>query len=89
MNLMLLYELEHYEAALSFIESYKKMLIKNPLLTEQYGSKNINFANAVAYLVKIKYGCSVSEKAALIERIKNFSNISNKKWLESKIKELN
>lgn len=88
LNLMLLYELEHYEAVLSFIESYKKMLIKNPALTEQYGSKNINFANAVAYLVKIKYGCSVAEKSSLTEKIRSFTNISNKKWLEKKISEL-
>lgn len=88
LNLMLLYELGYYDTAMSFIESYKRMLTRNPSLTEQYGSKNINFANSVSYLIKIKHGCSNSEKESLLDKIRNFDNISNKKWLSKKIGEL-
>lgn len=87
-NLMSLYELSHYESAISLIESFKKMLTTSNLLTKQYSQKNINFINTVYLLIKFKTGNSSEDAGLLKERVNKFEVLSNKKWLLEKIEEL-
>src|SRR4030095_1251807 len=88
LNLMALYELKHYESAISLIESFKKMLTSNPALTKQYSIKNLNFINSVNSLIKLKMENNSGEAEELLERIENYDMLSNKKWLSEKISEL-
>jgi hypothetical protein len=88
LNLMALYELEHYESAISLIESFKKMLTTNPALTKQYSQKNVNFINSVNTLIRLKTENKPGEAAVLQEKIESYDILSNKKWLNEKVSEL-
>jgi hypothetical protein len=88
LNLMAFYELEHYESALSLIDSFKRMLSSNVSLTEQYSQKNIAFANSVSSIIKIKNSYDEVSVQMLKEKILKTEVIGNKGWLVKKIEEM-
>lgn len=87
LNLMSLYELEHYESALSLTESFKKLLTNNEAFTEQYSSKNINFINTVSAMIKLKIENNPEHALQLKEKLEGYDVISNKKWLRKKMED--
>lgn len=86
LNLMSLYELGHYENAVSLIDSFRKLLSGNSALTEQYRQKNLNFINSVNALIRLKNSFDENSFIALSDKIKNFELVANKNWLFEKIR---
>jgi hypothetical protein len=88
LGLMALYELSHFEAAISSIESFKKMLTSNKTLTEQYRDKNRNFISILAQLIKSRIDNSKGAKEEILKKISGSGQLGNKKWLIKKAEEL-
>ncbi len=84
LNLMTLFELGYYESAISLIESFKKLLNNNPIFTEQYSRKNMNFINSVNSLIRLKIDSDQNGINELKSKVNSFDVISNKKWLLQK-----
>ena len=88
LSMMALYELSHFETALALIESFKKMLIINKTLTEQYREKNKNFSTLLSNLIKAKIDRSNGGKEQLLKKIEESGQTANKRWLINKANEL-
>ncbi|MBN8583495.1 MAG: hypothetical protein J0M37_00250 [Ignavibacteria bacterium] len=88
LSMMALYELSHFETALALIESFKKMLIINKTLTEQYREKNKNFSTLLSNLIKAKIDNSNGSKEQLLKKIEESGQTANKRWLINKANEL-
>lgn len=88
LSMMALYELSHFETALALIESFKKMLIINKTLTEQYREKNKNFSTLLSSLIKAKIDNSNGSKEQLLKKIEESGQTANKRWLINKANEL-
>jgi hypothetical protein len=89
LNLMSLYELGHYENAVSLIDSFRKLLAGSNSLTEQYRQKNMNFINSVNALIRLKSDYDNSAAEALMEKINAYELIGYKNWLKEKLLQLN
>jgi hypothetical protein len=88
LSLMTLFELSHYETAISIIESFRRMLNSNTSLTEQYRQKNLNFINMLNSIIKSRLDEEENDKEKLMEKLSGYSQVANKKWLQNKINEL-
>jgi len=88
LSLMALYELSHFETALSTIDSFRKMLVSNKTLTEQYSGKNRNFSAILSQLIKAKIDNTPGSRDEIVSRINETQQLANRKWLISKAQEL-
>lgn len=88
LGLMALYELSHFETALSAIDSFRKMLTSNKTLTEQYSSKNRNFSAILGQLIKARIDSEPGEREEILKRINDTPQLGNRKWLINKANEL-
>lgn len=88
LSLMALYELSHFETALSAIDSFRKMLISNKTLTEQYSGKNRNFSAILGQIIKAKIDNAPGYRDEILKRITDTPQLANRKWLISKAQEL-
>ena len=88
LSLMALYELSHFETALSTIDSFRKMLVSNKTLTEQYSGKNRNFSAILSQLIKAKIDNTPGSRDEIVNRINETQQLANRKWLISKAQEL-
>lgn len=84
LSLRSLFELGHYETAISAIESFRRMLNSNPSLTEQYRNKNLNFTSALNMLIKAKIESNPESAERAAEKIRSFDMITNRNWLLEK-----
>lgn len=85
---MALYELAHYETALSAIDSFRKMLTNNKTLTEQYSSKNRNFSAILGQLIKAKIDDTPGGREEILKKISDTPQLGNRKWLMKKADDL-
>lgn len=88
LSLMALYELAHYETALSAIDSFRKMLTNNKTLTEQYSSKNRNFSAILGQLIKAKIDDTPGGREEILKKISDTPQLGNRKWLMKKADDL-
>ncbi|HWA06348.1 MAG TPA: hypothetical protein VG961_07350 [Ignavibacteria bacterium] len=88
LSLMALYELSHFETAIAAIESFKKLLVNNKTLTEQYREKNRNFLSLLGSLIRARLDNIQGTKEELLRKIENTPQTANKKWLIKKTEEL-
>ena len=88
LSLMALYELSHYETALSAIDSFRKMLANNKTLTEQYSGKNRNFSAILGQLIKSKIDNTPGGRAEILKRISDTPQLGNRNWLIKKAGDL-
>ncbi|NOS84603.1 MAG: hypothetical protein HOP31_05630 [Ignavibacteria bacterium] len=89
LSLRSLYELGHYETAISTIESFRRMLNSNTSLTEQYRKKNLNFISALNILIKAKMDNDPEGLTKAAEKIRAYDMITNRNWLLEKSAKLN
>lgn len=88
LSLMALYELSHYETALSAIDSFRKMLTNNKTLTELYSGKNRNFSAILGQLIKAKIDNTPGGREEILKRISDTPQLGNRKWLMKKADDL-
>lgn len=84
LSLMSLYELGHFETAISLIDSFRKLLSQSPSLTEQYRQKNLNFINSVSSLIRLTTDYDKDSASILKEKINGYELVGYKNWLNEK-----
>lgn len=89
LGLMALFELKHYETALSTAESFRKMLAVNKTLTEQYREKNRNFSLLFSHIVKAAVESNSGAGTEILKKIESTERLANRTWLIKKSKLLN
>jgi len=88
LGLMALYELSHFEAAISSIESFRKMLAGNKTLTGQYRDKNRNFISILGQLIKAALERTAGSREEILQKISSTEQLGNRRWLIRKAEEL-
>ncbi len=94
LQVQLNYQLQYFEETRSLVESFKKSLVKEVIISDLYTNSIIGFLKAVITMISIKEETDVSKKQFELERLKE--NIEStqpnhfgiKFWLEDRLKEI-
>jgi len=86
LQLKLAYELEHFESAVSMIDSYKHFLKNNTLLSVTRKVMHNNFLNYVSKLVQYQFGSSKVNIPYIFNQLEKSKEVFDKGWLGEKIK---
>lgn len=86
LTLKSLYELEAFESAISFIDSYRHFLRKSRLMKEEMRNSYLLFANSVSELIRLRNRFDEYAFAKFKTRIIT-SKFSNVQWILEKLKE--
>ncbi len=87
-KLMLYYELDYIEPAISLIDSYRHYLAENKHVTDKYELPRRNFLKIYNMLINLKLTTVKAKKSEIEERVNSGENILHIRWINSKIKEL-
>jgi len=93
MQVQLNYQLGYFEETRSLVESFKKSLVKEEVISDVYKNSIIGFLKAVVTLISIKEETDLSKKQYEFERLKDnidksqLNHFGIKFWLEDRITE--
>lgn len=88
LKLMLFYELDYIEPAISLIDSYRHYLAENKHVTDKYELPRRNFLKIYNMLINLKLTTVKAKKSEIEERVNSGENILHIRWLNRKIMEL-
>lgn len=83
-----LYELNHFESAISFIDTFKHFLRNSRLINDRPRKKYLNFLKYVSELIKLKIKFDDYAFNKLKERFRSENEVNQSNWLNDKISEL-
>lgn len=86
LQLKLAYESEHYESAISIIDTYKHFLKNNTLLSENRIKMHNNFLNFTSKLIQYKFGSNKVYIPLLMDSLEKSKDVFDKNWLIEKTK---
>lgn len=87
LQLKISYELEHFESALSIVDTYKHFLKNNELISESRRVLHNNFVTCTANLIQYRTGSKKVNLSFLFHKVKKSKNIFSKEWILDKIYE--
>ncbi len=88
LQLMIFYEQDHLEEALSLISSFREFVSTNRNITPETKKRNIEFLNNVSHLIKMKHKPDKAALEKLEKDLKETSPVLYRTWFEEKITEL-
>jgi len=88
LTLKCLYELNFYESAISYIDTYKHFLRKSKLINDRPRKKCLNFLKYVSGLVKLKLNFDDFALAELKDKFLSSTEIIQSEWIKDKIYEM-
>lgn len=80
LTLMIYYELDYLEAAISMIDSFKHFIIETPSISDYIREIHLNFIKYLHEIIKLHTKNKSSETGILLKEIEK-SRVRNKKWL--------
>jgi hypothetical protein len=86
--LVIYYEMEYIEEALSLIDSYRHYLAANTLMLDYQKSRYSQFINFLGRIINLREGSKRINVSKLTEDIKSAPLCENRKWLLLKIDEI-
>ncbi len=86
--LKIYYELREYEALLNLLHAFNGFIRSNKGLAQNMKSSYLNFAKTVKQLAKIWHHPTPSKLKKIQEKLTTYKEVSDKKWLEEKTREL-
>lgn len=86
LQLKLAFELEHYESAISIIDTYKHFLKNNTLISESRKIMHNNFLNFTNKLIQYKFGSTKVYLPLIKDQLEKSKDVFDKGWLIEKSK---
>jgi flagellar biosynthesis regulator FlbT len=88
LTLQIYFELNHFEPALSIIDSYRHFLTREKSISELYRNYNVNFIKYFNELLKLKIGIKEMSADDLLYDVNKSPEFANKDWILEKLREL-
>lgn len=83
-----LYELGHYESALSAVDAFKHYLRHSKLMNDNPKNKYMNYLRFITELIRLNTNMNEFNLRKLKKQIENTDKIVHKNWLSEKVTEL-
>lgn len=88
LTLQIYFELNHFEAAISIIDSYRHFLTREKSISELYRNYNMNFVKYFNEILKLKIGIKIMHADELLYEVNKSPEFANKDWIMEKLKRL-
>lgn len=89
LNMMIYFELNYFDSAMSTAENFRRYMKENDLLSAEVKTSHLNFINSYKSILKFRESNNnIFDLGKLKKEIEDFSIVRRKKWLLEKIDEL-
>ncbi len=87
-SLKIYYELNYFEQALSFIDSYRHFLSKNVSISPHLKERHLSFLKFTSELMRLKLKADNIQLQNILHDLSNSNNVVHKDWIKEKIDEI-